>query len=178
MKNIASNEAGDLDSAVVNPLYSVGTPKAKAIQVEVDKKPLDADERELLQQHEAIIKTGLRTFLEVGVAFEEIRDRGLYREHGTFEAYCQKVWKISRTKAYRYLKASQCVEQLESCQLATGEKLAIPQNEAQARSMSNLPAEKQVEVSRKVAKKTSQPTARDFAEAAAEVEDEKPRVKR
>ena len=171
-------EAGNLGPALVKPMYSAGTTKTQVTQVDkVDKNPLDEDERELLHQHEATIKKGLQTFHDVGMAFADIRDRGLYREHGTFDEYCQEVWKISRSKAYRYMAASKCVEQLKSCQVATGEKLAIPQNEAQGRAIASLPTDKQLEISRKVAKKTSEPKAKDFVEAAAEVEDEKPRVR-
>jgi hypothetical protein len=56
---------------------------------------------------ENVIERGLSTFVEVGNALLEIRDSKLYREtHPTFEAYCRHRWRISRSYAYRQIKAA------------------------------------------------------------------------
>ena len=60
-----------------------------------------------LQELETIIETGLRTFVEVGEALLEIRDRRLYREsHKTFEDYCRERWGMSRIYAHRSIEAA------------------------------------------------------------------------
>ena len=140
---------------------------------------MNADEKALLKKHETTIKSGLQTFHNVGMAFAEIRDRGLYREHGTFDNYCQKVWNVSRSKAYRYMAAAECVENLVCSHVATNEPIAIPTTEKHARKLAKLKKDEQVEVAKKVAKKTTKPTAKDFDEEVDKLRDdeEKPRVK-
>lgn len=148
---------------------------AHSTQTQTPTTPLSAEEKALLKTHEVTIKAGLQTFHDVGMAFAEIRDRGLYREHGTFDDYCHKVWKVSRSKAYRYMAAAKCVDNLKCRHVATNEPLAIPATEKQARKMAKLKPEAQVEVAKAVAKKTSAPSAKDFD---AEIEAwEEPRVK-
>ncbi|MEI6451832.1 MAG: hypothetical protein WCP98_18055, partial [Actinomycetes bacterium] len=59
---------------------------------------------------EGIIERGLDTFVDVGEALAEIRDRQMYREtHATFEAYCRERWGWSRSYAYRHIEAAQAV---------------------------------------------------------------------
>lgn len=61
-----------------------------------------------LARLEAVIEKGMRTFVEVGEALQEIRDSRLYREtHGTFEDYCRERWGFSRIHAFRLVQASQ-----------------------------------------------------------------------
>lgn len=176
---VTDNETGEMGPVVSNGVPVVPT-KAKSthtIETKDESKPLDDAEKELLKQHEATIKKGLETFQEVGMAFAEIRDRGLYREYGTFDNYCRDVWKISRSKAYRYMAASKCVKHLECRRSATNENLAIPTTETQARKMAKLNPDQQEEVSKTVAKRTSKPVARDFDEASEAFTEEKPRIK-
>jgi len=69
---------------------------------------ITAVEKSRLAECEAIIKTGLNTFTEVGNALAEIRDSRLYREHfDTFEAYCRDRWKMARRTAYQFIDGSQ-----------------------------------------------------------------------
>jgi len=101
---------------------------------------LNVDERTEFQQLEAVIQTGLQTFFEVGNALMEIRDRRLYREtHKTFDDYCNQRWQIGRAQAYRLIGAAQVVEDLSPM----GD---IPQNERQARPLSQLAPERRAEV--------------------------------
>jgi hypothetical protein len=56
---------------------------------------------------------GRVTFVDVGLALTEIRDKKLYRrDYGTFEAYCQKRWKFSRVRAYQLIRAAKLVSDL------------------------------------------------------------------
>ena len=60
-----------------------------------------------LEQHEAVIERGLKTFVDVGNALMAIRDGRLYREqHATFEDYCHGRWGMNRGHANRLIRAS------------------------------------------------------------------------
>ena len=57
---------------------------------------------------ETIVERGLATFVEVGQALMEIRDRRLYREqHDTFEAYCQERWGFTDRRARQLMTAAE-----------------------------------------------------------------------
>jgi hypothetical protein len=79
---------------------------------------------------EARIERGLRTFIEVGSALLEIRDRRLYRETGytEFDAYCRERWGFSRQHAHRQIEAAEVAGLLSP----NGDG---PGNEAQAREL-------------------------------------------
>ena len=56
-------------------------------------------EIEILDQLEAIVQPGLGTYLDVGDALSEIRDRHLYRDsHPSFEAYVRERWGVDVPK--------------------------------------------------------------------------------
>lgn len=66
-----------------------------------------------LQEYEAVIRSGLDTFYEVGKALLKIRDARLYRaEFGTFEDYCRERWGMSRRHVNRLIEASVVVDNL------------------------------------------------------------------
>jgi hypothetical protein len=94
-----------------------------------------------LAELEAIIERGMRTFIEVGNALLEIRNRRLYREQGfkTFEDYCRERWNMSRTYAYRQIDAAKVVQNLSPI----GD---IPLTEAQARELARVSPERQREI--------------------------------
>jgi hypothetical protein len=74
-------------------------------------KPAEADR---LAQLEATIRTGIQTFVEVGLALTEIRNAKLYRAtHSTFESYCRERWGWTRQHANRVIGASTVALQLE-----------------------------------------------------------------
>lgn len=102
---------------------------------------LSSPDRDRLQRLEAIVEEGLTTFIRVGNALREIRDRRLYREtHDSFNAYCQDRWGIGRHYAYRQIRASAVVALLhdvDSCQ----QPGRVPANEAQARPLTKLEPE-------------------------------------
>jgi hypothetical protein len=106
--------------------------------------PLSDDEQQALERAEHTIRAGLETFLEVGMAFLEIRDRRLYRGgFVTFEVYCAERWGMGRSHAYRAMDYAEVVTHLREAS-PIGDRL--PQNEAQARPLAALPAAEQVEV--------------------------------
>jgi hypothetical protein len=72
---------------------------------------LAVPEQERLRELEAVVDRGVRTFVEVGLALGEIRDRRLYREtHATFEDYLRERWRMSRPRAYELMRGAQAVE--------------------------------------------------------------------
>jgi len=84
-----------------------------------------------LEQLEATIERGRKTFVEVGLALAEIRDARLYRpEYATFEDYCRERWNWSRSYAHRIIEAA-----------ATSEMLPLgqrPETESQARELARI----------------------------------------
>ena len=107
---------------------------------------------------EKTIAKGLEAFVEVGEALAEIRDRKLYRiEHGSFDAYLETKWKISRSRASRLIQAAEVVKLLP-----TGNK---PTTERQARPLTKLPPEKRGEAWQEAVKtsSTGAPTAKAVA---------------
>jgi DNA modification methylase len=98
---------------------------------------LSTDEHSALEQHEATIEHGLKTFVEVGNALSAIRDARLYRaSHATFEEYCQERWQMARQTAYQYIGAAAVVENVRNCG-------HLPATESQARPLTSLAPEQQ-----------------------------------
>jgi len=97
-----------------------------------------------LTELEGIIERGQQTFVEVGQALLEIRDRRLYREQGhrTFEAYCQKRWGWTVRHGRRLMQAARTVQAIEK-----GTNWSpLPANESQVRELHPLMAAGAAEV--------------------------------
>ena len=95
---------------------------------------LELMELDELVKLEKIIERGRQTFVDVGIALAEIRDKRLYRESfGTFEEYCKTRWGFSRRHSYRLLEASEIADDL--CPM--GHIL----NERTAREFTSIPKE-------------------------------------
>jgi hypothetical protein len=94
-----------------------------------------------LTRCEDIIKKGMTTFIEVGMALVTIRDQRLYRdEFATFEQYCGKRWSISRPRAYQLIEAAETVGRLSTT------VDILPSTERQARPLASIPAGEQSQV--------------------------------
>ena len=103
---------------------------------------LSLAEQRVFDRAERTIARGLKSFLEVGMALKEIRDKRLYRQHyRTFEEYCARRWDFSRPRAYELVAASEVVADLS----AIADIRLLPENEAQARPLTRLkhPAHRQ-----------------------------------
>ena len=108
---------------------------------------LNIEERNELERCEVVIKQGLKTFVEVGQALMLIRDKRLYRaEFGTFEAYCQDKWQLTRQYVNNMVAASKVVSNLE---METS-GFQTPQTEKHARPLTKLEPELQAEAWQKV----------------------------
>lgn len=125
---------------------------------------LTLPEHDRLAELEAVVERGVQTFVEVGDALAEIRDRRLYRgTHGTFEAYCGNRWGIARSTAYQLIEAAEVVENVRH-----GGHETLPANERQARPLAALPAEQQPEAwALALAEGNGKPTAADVKRAVA-----------
>lgn len=95
-----------------------------------------------LEQLESVIERGVQTFVEVGLALMEVRDRRLYKEAGytTFEKYCTGRWQFGRRHANRLIEAAGTVQAL-SDDNHTGPIGPVPATESQARELTPLAKE-------------------------------------
>jgi hypothetical protein len=99
-----------------------------------------------LSDLEAVIEKGQKTFVEVGLALAEIKERRLYRrDFQTFEAYCHSRWGWTGRRANQLANAALVVQGLPQ-DLGT----AVP-TERVAREVAKLPPERREEVVRQVA---------------------------
>ncbi|MBN1430421.1 MAG: hypothetical protein JXB07_18775, partial [Anaerolineae bacterium] len=122
-----------------------------------------------LREYETVIERGLSTFMDVGEALLAIRDKRLYRNtHSTFEEYCQERWGMSRSYAYRTIEAAQVAKRL----LPMGN---IPMSERQARPLTGLEPDEQIEAWQRVIGTTpaGDITARHVQEAVDRLTEEK-----
>lgn len=72
---------------------------------------------------EDIIERGVKTFIHVGEALAEIRDKRLYRiQYETFEAYCKDEWEISRQSAYDLIATSKVAANVQEVGQITREQ--------------------------------------------------------
>jgi hypothetical protein len=93
---------------------------------------LDPAERAALAAAERTIQRGLKTFIEVGEALLEIRDRRLYRDtHPTFEDYLADRWGISKRHGNRLIQSAEVAR-------IVGPIGPIPATESQARELAPL----------------------------------------
>jgi hypothetical protein len=80
-----------------------------------DVIPLTIQERARLAELESVVETHLETFLSVGRALAEIRNRRLYREeHPTWELYCTRKWGFGYSRANELIRSTEIAESLLS----------------------------------------------------------------
>ena len=104
-----------------------------------DQSPLAEAEQLELRRLEGTIRSGLKSYIEVGEALGEIQQKRLYRfQYPTFEEYCVNRWGFRRAHAYRLINASKTARTLSPIG-DTGS----PAVESHARLLNKLPAEQQ-----------------------------------
>lgn len=119
-------------------------PSKEAVAESEETKPLSTEERNLLQETEKVIETGLGQFLAVGQALSEINRSQLYRESfPTFEEYCNVRWNLGSNYAYRLIASADCAAGLKEAAKAKGYKV-LPSNESQVRPLTKLKPKRQV----------------------------------
>ncbi|SRR5712691_9651576 len=88
-----------------------------------------------LHQLERVIERGLTTFIEVGLALQEIREQRLYKPaYSTFQHYCAERWGWTRIRAHQLIDAARVVGVLTAVNTAT----PLPTSERQARELAPL----------------------------------------
>jgi hypothetical protein len=145
--SVAGSEhlAGKNETAV--DVSTRGSEETFQCQHVVDTTDPDSSEvennRQRLDKLETIIRQSLQTFIDVGRALLEVRDRKLYelRNYATFETYCRHHLEISRQRGYQLMDAAEVVKNL-----STAVDTPVPTNEAQARELTDLKPEQQREV--------------------------------
>lgn len=89
-------------------------------------------EQRSLEQLEAVVHAGQQTFIEVGKALAEIRDKRLYKQtHSTFESYCNDKWGWGRNYVNKFISAAETTKSL-------GTTVPKPTSERQVRPLSKL----------------------------------------
>ena len=80
-----------------------------------------------LAECELVVERGQQTFIEVGLALLEIRDRRLYRDSwGTFEDYCRERWGWTREHGYRLMQGAEVAQNvISTSQFAPSQSQAI-----------------------------------------------------
>ena len=103
------------------------------------KATLTAREQQELATLERVIRSGWKTFLEVGSALARVRDGRLYRDkYNSIEEYCQQEMGFSRPYAYNLMNSAAVSQQLSSI-----EDIGVqPINEAQCRELISVPEDK------------------------------------
>lgn len=135
-----------------------------AADLVVPDPPTLADTKRLEQQ-EAIIERGLKTFLDVGEALAAIRDERTYlAEYISFEVYCERRWGISDSRARQLIGAVATVTNV------TALGAPAPTTESQARELSGLEPAVAAEVMTKAHEDTDgKVTAKAISEARGQV---------
>lgn len=121
-------------------------------------------ESEDLRQLEARIGSGLGSFVQVGLALLEVRDRKLYRDtYPTFETYLSARWGLGRSRAYQLMGAAGVAVGLASAHTTVDVE---PQRESQLRPLVGLTPEQQVGAWAEATAGGKQPSGQDVQEAA------------
>ncbi len=107
---LIKNEALNSPEAKLGIIMHHQNEQAKKELAEIDK--LTPEEEKRLTELEADIAKNLKGFMAVGMALIEIRDSRLYRQHGTFEDYCNKTFDISKTYAIRKMQATEVLQNI------------------------------------------------------------------
>jgi len=122
--------------------------------------PLSAKEKNRFEICKQLVRDGLNTVFDVGIALREMREGKYYREqYDTWNVFCEAEFKISRSYAHRLIESSQVKEELPKSvtQLVT--------TEAQARALSDIPEDQRAAVLKSAAKSGSV-TAASITDAA------------
>ncbi len=114
-------------------------------------KALTPPEITAFERLEKVIEAGQKTFVEVGLALTEIREKKLYRkDYETFDAYCQGRWGWGQKRASQLIIAANTVKLLPK-PLST-----MVESERVAREIGKLPVPQQKHVLQE-AKKSGEP---------------------
>lgn len=85
-----------------------------AERLEPAHHPMGQADREQLERHEATIRAGIETVMDVAAALDAIHEAKLYMAAGfvTFDVYCKQRWDFGAAYARRLMAARRTVELL------------------------------------------------------------------
>ena len=111
-------------------------------------KDLSVQEEKRLEQLENVVVENFQTFVQVGQALAEIRDRKLYRVKAmTFEKYCKTLFDIAKRRVHELISAAEVMENVRHGALSDDEQqILLPLNERQVRPLTRLRPEQQIAV--------------------------------
>jgi hypothetical protein len=77
---------------------------------------LSVEESQRLVELETTIEAGFASFVRVGLALIEIRNRRLYRQNfPTFDEYCRRTWGFDSGYAYMLIRSAKAADNLKDC---------------------------------------------------------------
>ena len=130
------------------------TSKTDAVTVKASTLPqtqpkeLTRKEQDELKELEATITKSSEAKFDLASALGKICEDKLYlAQYETFEEYCKKRWKMSRSYGHRYLTLDEVMTDLKE---VTEAAKVLPPNEAQARHYGNLETNERQELLKKV----------------------------
>lgn len=139
--------------------------------VHAPREALSTKESERLDQLVGVVRRGMRSFMEVGLALAEIHNDRLYREtHDTFDAFCRETFGFHRAHAHRLIVAVEIANNIATGVSPMGDTkaLPLPTSERQVRPLAELAPPEQIEIWRKTAQEAGGiPTAALIEEAVA-----------
>lgn len=95
---------------------------------------LSSKQQQKLVQCEKMLSNHSESFSHAGQALKVINDENLYLTFGTFDDYCLQKWGMSKTHAYRLMKAYEVMEELRK-EFSPSGKIPLPVNESQVRPL-------------------------------------------
>ncbi|GAB6191120.1 hypothetical protein [Desulfocastanea catecholica] len=122
----------------------IGTALAKQVE---PWKELSVQEEKRLEQLENLVVENFKTFVQVGQALAEIKERKLYRMKAlTFEKYCKELFDIAKSRVRELINATDVIENLRHGGGFGDDQLLLPLNERQVRPLIKLRPEQQLAV--------------------------------
>ena len=115
---------------------------------DVPVQSLTVQEEKRLEQLENVVVVNFKSFIQLGAALAEIRDRKLYRNKAkTFEKYCKELFDIAKSRAYELIGAAEVIENVRNCGQNDGlDPSEFFVNESQLRPLTRLRKEQQLPV--------------------------------
>lgn len=97
-----------------------------------------------------VVDEGLTSFLAVGTALNQIKERRLYRQsHETFEQFVKDRWNISSSRAYQFIDAAKVSREVSTIVEKTGLEIEL-NTESQLRELNQIGTEALPEVLEKI----------------------------
>lgn len=100
-----------------------------------------------------VVDEGLTSFLAVGTALNEIKEKRLYRQsHETFDGFVKERWGMTGSRAYQLIDASKISKEVSTVVEETGIEIEL-NSESQLRELNQIGTEALPSVLGKIAEK-------------------------